>query len=257
MKVITPPPQAQVAEYVERILVVENFIVTTPFSLPLFANGTPTLLFLSTKATLNNKATNYLTLFGQTVFPESLLINNSFTLIAYFLRPFSLYSLFGVSAKELTDYPIDLNLLHQGPANELKERLLNANTSNEMISLLDNYIVSLIFKCKAETRLLKFATSLIAKNPSKESLVKAQQELCVTERTFQRLFENKIGIAPNLYRRITQFNAAFQQLSNRRFTTLSDLAFENGYADQSHFNRAFKEFTNITPKEYLDFGTPE
>jgi AraC-like DNA-binding protein len=257
MKVITPVPGVQVSDYVERILVIENFQITTPFVLPLFANGTPTLLFLSTKATLNNNATNYLTLFGQTVFPESLLINNDFTLIAYFLKPFSLHSLFGISAKEITDYPIDLNLLHPAKANELKEQLLNAPGTNEMLALLDNYIFSLMLKVKCETRLLQFATSLIVNNPSKDSLVKAQNELCVTERTFQRLFENKIGISPNLYRRITQFNSAFQQINTRRFTTLSDVAFKNGYADQSHFNRAFKEFTNITPKEYLSFGTPD
>lgn len=257
MKVITPIPKPQVSDYVERILVIENFTVTTPFTLPLFANGTPTLLFLSTRATLNNNATNYLTLFGQTVFPESLLINNDFTLIAYFLKPFSLFSLFGVSAKELTDYPIDLNLLHQAQANELKEQLLNAETTNEMLTLLDNYIFSLITRSKSEAGLLKFATSLIAKNPSKDSLVKVQHELCITERTFERLFENKIGISPNLYRRIAQFNSAFQQINTRRFSTLTDVAFENGYADQSHFNRAFKEFTHITPKEYLKFGTPD
>lgn len=257
MKVTTPVAQPKVSHYVERILVIENFSITTPFALPLFANGTPTLLFLSTQAKLNNNVTTYLTLFGQTVFPESLQINNNFTLIAYFLKPFSLFSLFGVSAKELTDYPIDLNLLHQAKANELKEQLLNATTTREMLSLLDNYIFSLITKSKSETRLLKFATSLISKNFSKDSLIKAQYELCVTERTFQRVFESKIGISPNLYRRIAQFNSAFQQINTRKFTTLADVAFENGYADQSHFNRAFKEFTNITPKAYLKFGTPD
>lgn len=254
MRVTNPIPKDHVSECVERILVIENFAVTTPFSLPLFANGTPTLLFLSTKATINNKATNYLTLFGQTVFPETLLIHKDFTLIAYFLKPFALFSLFGISAKELTDYPIDLNLLHQAKANELKEKLLNASTTNLMLTLLDDYIFSLITKSKTETALIKFATGLISKNPSKESLLKAQDELCVTERTFERLFEKSIGISPNLFRRIAQFNSAFQQINSRRFTKLTQVAFENGYTDQSHFNRAFKEFTHITPKEYLKFG---
>jgi AraC-like DNA-binding protein len=69
------------------------------------------------------------------------------------------------------------------------------------------------------------------------------------------MFEKNIGIAPNLYRRICQFNSAFQQLNNRKYCKLSDIAFENGYADQSHYIRAFKEFTNLTPKDYLNFGS--
>ncbi|MEO5891901.1 MAG: helix-turn-helix domain-containing protein [Ferruginibacter sp.] len=76
----------------------------------------------------------------------------------------------------------------------------------------------------------------------------------LTERTFQRKFEKNIGIAPNLYRRICQFNAAFQQLNNRHYQKLSGIAFQNGHADQSHYVRSFKEFTNLLPTDYLNFG---
>jgi len=31
---------------------------------------------------------------------------------------------------------------------------------------------------------------------------------------------------------------------------LSDVAYENGYADQSHFIRSFREFTGYTPSQY-------
>jgi len=43
-------------------------------------------------------------------------------------------------------------------------------------------------------------------------------------------------------------------VSHRQFQNLSDIAYDNDYADQSHYIRAFKEFTNITPKEYLHLG---
>jgi len=256
MNVTSPAPAECIAGYVERILVIDNAAVTSQFALPLFANGTPTLLFLTTKAAIGAKATNYLTLFGQTVFPETLMIKEDFTLIAYFFKPFTLYSLFGVSASELTDYPIDLDLLSYAQANELKEKLLNATGTEEMITLLDAYILSLVTKTKAENEVLRFATSIISANPSRERLSAIQKELFITERTFERMFEKNIGIPPNLFRRICQFNAAFQQLNNRQFDKLSDIAFGNGYADQSHFIRVFKEFTRSTPKEYLKLGQP-
>lgn len=257
MVVLNPIPGERINEYVERILVIDNYNISTPFALPLFANGTPTLLFLTTKASINGNVTNYLTLFGQTVFPEALTIKEDFTLIAYFFKPFALFSLFGVSAKELTDFPIDLDLLQQSQANELREKLLNAGTTTAMMELLDDYIFSLVTRSKAEIQLIQFATSILANNPSKEALLNVQKELCMTERTFERLFDKKIGVSPRLFRRICQFNAAFQQLNTRRFGKLTDVAFEHGYADQSHFIRAFKEFTNITPKEYLRWGQPD
>jgi len=255
MKATNHIPGEKISEYVHRILVIENFNVTNPFTLPLYANGSPTLLFQTAKGQIK-RSTNNLTLFGQTVFPETLTIKDNFTLIAYFFKPFALFSLFGVSAQELTDNPIDLNLLTPKKTIELQEQLLNADSVETMIALLDNYIYSLIIKVKTDFQVIKFATTEIAKYSFKEALVKVRNELYITERTFQRLFEKNIGISPNLYRRVCQFNSAFDQLNHRNFTNLSDIAFEHGYADQSHYIRAFKEFTNITPKEYLKFGDP-
>ena len=246
-------PNAKIADYVQWVLVIENFKVTTPFVLPLYANASPTLLFQTAKGQIKNN-TNHLTLFGQTVFPETLTIRDNFILIAYFFKPIALYSLFGISAQELTDNPIDLKLLPAKKTAELQESLLNAGSTEDMISLLDDYIYSLVTKVKADFQLVNFATAQIAKNPAKEILLKVQRELYVTERTFQRMFEKNIGVPPNLFRRISQFNSAFHQLNTTNFTSLTDIAFQHGYADQSHYIRVFKEFTNITPRDYLKFS---
>lgn len=238
----------------QRILVIENFQVTNPFVLPLYANGSPTLLFQTAKGQIKGNSNN-LTLFGQTVFPETLTIEDNFTLIAYFFEPFSLFSLFGVSPRELTDNPIDINLLEPSKIQGLQEQLLNASSTKEMLQLIDHYLFSLITKVESDIRLIRHATTKIAENPGKEALQNIQNELCVTERTFQRMFKENIGIPPRQYRRICQFSSAFRQLQQREFKNLTDIAFKNGYADQSHYIRTFKEFTNITPKDYLKFGT--
>jgi AraC-like DNA-binding protein len=238
----------KISEHVKGILVIENYQSNTPFMLPLFANGTPTLVFQTAKGQIKNQS-NYLTLFGQTVLPEHLFINGKFTLIAYFLSPLSLPTLFGIQANELTDNPIDLNLLSNNCV--LQEQLLNAKSISKALSLLDDYIVALITKSKAGINKIKYATEKILLNPYGNILARVQNELCTTERTFQRLFEKNVGVSPNQFRRINQFNKAFQQLNNKQFQSLSDIAFDNGYADQSHYIKAFKEFTRITPTDYL------
>ena len=249
MRTASPQPAAKVAEYVQRILVIENVAITDPFVLPLYANGTPTLLFQTAAGTVQGNA-NHLTLFGQTVLPDTLTLTDNFTLIAYFFHPFALSALFGVSPADLTDNPINLNLLSSKQARTLQEQLLNAATVGEMTSLIDDYIHSLAVRIKTDMELIRFATRAIAGNPAHRMEEMVEKELHLTKRTFLRLFEKQVGILPNQYRRIAQFNAAFQQLQSRRFNKLSDVAFEQGYADQSHFIRTFKEFTGITPKDY-------
>jgi AraC-like DNA-binding protein len=256
-KVYSPKPSERVADYVQRILVLENFSISSPFGMPLFANGTPTLLFVTSKASIADKPTNHLTLFGQTVFPTTLSIAESFSLIAYFLQPQCLTTLFKISASELTNQPVELNLIENKKASELQDQLLNASSTQEMICLLDNFILSGFSNKHRDEERVKHAAALIAKCPTKEILSKVLDQLFVTERTFERMFEQHIGVNPSLYRRICQFHNSFQQLNQRQFVKLSDVAFQNGYSDQSHFIRSFKEFANVTPKEYLKFGQAE
>lgn len=247
-------PQAQVAAYVERILVFEHYDISMPFSLPLFANGSPTLLFTSSKGIIGKAPAAHLTLFGQTVLPETLIMDEGFLLIAYFLKPYSLFSIFGITALELTDKPVELSLLAKRGTAELEDKLLNTDSAEDRISLLDAYLSGLIADAKTDNRGITYAADIIAHRTSPEILLHVQNELNVTERTFQRMFERNIGLTPNQYRRIRQFNSAFQQLNAGNYTKLSDIAFQNGYADQSHYVRAFKEFTGITPKDYVNFS---
>src|SRR4029078_4774258 len=104
-------PQLSISKYVSNILVIENYNQRNNFILPLYANGSPTLVFNTSKATSKNKNVNHLTLYGQTIKPNELSITDGFTLIAYFLYPNALTSLFDIGASELTDGSMELVFL--------------------------------------------------------------------------------------------------------------------------------------------------
>jgi hypothetical protein len=102
-----PPPDLD--EYVAGILIIESKTLSADFILPLYANGCPTLVFQTALGKRSESDTGYLNLYGQTIQPETLMIRQPFTLIAFFMRPHIVQSLFGVSARELTDSYLDLS----------------------------------------------------------------------------------------------------------------------------------------------------
>jgi len=246
IRVTRPATSPNIANYVQGVFILEQQ-ENTFFRLPLFANGTPTLVFHNAKESHTN---SHLTLFGQTISPGELLLEGKFTLIAYFLRPWCLPSLFRLAGVELTDNPVDFSVISKD--RNLGEKLLNAGTTKQMLSLLDDHIARLAAGSSPEDPRAKYAAARIISTPQIDVLTSLRQDLYITERSFQRVFQKNIGVSPNQFRRIIQFNNAFRQLNERKFSKLSDIAFDNGYADQSHFNRTFREFTDQTAMQYLD-----
>ncbi len=221
------------------------------FMLPLYANGAPTLIFQNTKGRRNGDAVNHLSLYGQAIAPSNLHIDNHFVLIAYFLHSFAVKAVFGIAAAELTDTLIDVNELQPAKAIGLQEQLLNAGPVDEQLKLINAFLLQQIASDTIDYSRIAFATSALQKNTSATALTALRENLFSTERSVQRLFEDHIGISPKQYKRICQFHAAFQQLNHFEFSKLGDIAYQHGFSDQSHFIRVFKEFTGLSPKDYL------
>ncbi|MGO4293268.1 helix-turn-helix domain-containing protein [Chitinophaga sp. RAB17] len=253
-------PHTSISGYVSNIVVIENNNVYRETILPLIARGYPSIVFQLTDTGLlvsTDKKMDNLVLYGQNIKPIALHVAGHITVIAYFLYPHILKTLFAADAKELTDSSIDLSLTKTARDMSLKEQLLNAPNLHTRLQLLDSYVLKLAAPKHGSSSpdAISFATRLIQSNNGLVSLPEVQKELYVTERTLQRLFESHVGVSPKTFSRICQFHSALQHLHQTQFSDMINVAYANGYADQSHLIRAFKEFTNYSPLEYLKAAT--
>ena len=248
-------PSPAVAHYVHDIVVLEAGHLHSDTTIPLVAKGYPSITFQSTCIKLPGgtvRTIEQLVLYGQNVQPFLLQASGHLYVMAYFLHPYLLKYFFGFNAKEIKDLYIDLSTMRPARGMNLKERLANAVGTHARLQLMDDYIRKLTMaQYENDNKAIVWPINEIQKSKGLVSLPSLQSELCVTERTFQRLFESYIGVSPRLYSKICQFNAAFAQFSKGQYDKLSDIAYGHGYADQSHFIRTFREFTQLTPGEYL------
>jgi AraC-like DNA-binding protein len=97
---------------------------------------------------------------------------------------------------------------------------------------------------------MEYAMAQILQSKGAVSLREVQKYLQLSERSLERRFKEYIGIPPKLFSRICRFQASLGHLRNNKYDKLTDVAFENDYADQSHFIRSFKEFAGFSPVQY-------
>ena len=239
---------AVLKDAVQTILILDSADPPEPEDLPIFTNGMSALLCTS------RGKENRLSLFGKTIPAERWAEWGDATLIVFFFKPFAIGPAFKIPVQQLKNEAIELNRWNPQKAMALTIQLAYAQSTAEKVEVLHQFILSQVTANQRECMIIRYATDKILENPETDVLAQMLQELNLTERTFQRIFKKYVGITASEYRRICQFQMAFYQLKSGQFDKLTDVAYTNGYFDQSHYIRSFKEFTATTPNDYLQFG---
>ncbi|HKO80088.1 MAG TPA: helix-turn-helix domain-containing protein [Chitinophagaceae bacterium] len=221
-----------------------------PKSFKFFADGLVGLIFHESDSHLlfNEKKAAQLFLYGQTVKPLEIVYTTSFSIVIFFFQPYALKYLFGIDAYELTDTCVDFDLINK----KLQPDLINADTVEERIKLITDYLIETERSLKKTLdQRIPYATGKILRDHGTISLSNLRKEIHITERTLERKFLQYVGVTPGSFSKICRFSNALKDLNNKNFTSLTDLAYAAGYADQSHFIHHFREFTSMTPSQYL------
>jgi len=257
MKYWYQTPHEFISEYVRTVLVLEGFSQSASSDLPLVTNGMPGLLCCTEKDPTGGERVTQLTLFGKSIPSAYWEIDPNKTIIAYFFKPFAMAGIFNMPAAKLLDIPVDLHKWIPHKATAVRTQLIYAESTIQKVEVLEHFLIHQLQENNKVCEIIRSATDEIMCHPNTEILSALLQKLNLNKRTFQRIFKKYVGVTPSQYRRICQFQLSFAQVRAKEFNTLTDVAYDNGFADQSHFIRSFKEFADTTPNHYLRLGLKE
>jgi AraC-like DNA-binding protein len=92
--------------------------------------------------------------------------------------------------------------------------------------------------------------SWLGEHPEVTRVDELAREAGLSERSLQRLVEQRIGLSPKWLLQRRRLHDAVEALKAGR-GTLAEVAADLGYADQAHFTHDFRTVTGMTPGEYL------
>lgn len=235
----------------------DGYDYSHPKKLKTIADIRPGLIFQDSNIGVFNKDKKQLPpvfLYGATTKHSQIELKGKHKTIGLFFDQTSLKTVFGLNANELTNDYVNLDDLPASKGFQLTEKLLNCTSIVLQIEILKSFVHSQVLKNEKYTnQKVKYALSEINSSKGSIALKELSTKLNLTERNLERKFKEFVGVSPKLYSRITRFQKTLNQLQSCKYRMLSDVAFNNSFADQSHFNRDFKEFTGVTPSQYLSF----
>lgn len=196
---------------------------------------------------------------GKDTLPASAIsgLRKSVRLINYFKNSATIIVLFketGASAffkeplYQLFEESVSLdNFIKQHKISMIEELLSEAPNNIQKIAIVENFLLSQISNYRTD----KLILAAIDKIYSVKGIVKIKElteTLFISHDAFEKHFRKIVGTSPKKFSSIVQMKSIINQ--NRQNKTLTDIAFEGGYFDQSHFNKNFKLFTGQAPSDF-------
>lgn len=250
-----PVPES-LSPFVKEILFLEETQEEDIHSFPFYADGFAGIVYSKSKHPFHifpqDKSLPCFYLYGQTIQPIRLEIKGAFQLYAVRIFPFTLRLLLGVDPKTLNDDCFDLLQLKKLDSKSYIDQLEKTEVEKDIIEILQAYFFALLKHASINPNLcVTLATNMIIHSAGQKSIQDIRKKLAVSERTLERHFLKETGLRPKQFAKIIQFSTSMKKITEKDYLKLTDVGFDSGYADQSHFIRNFKRYSGMTPKEYL------
>jgi len=152
--------------------------------------------------------------------------------------------------KEMENTPVPLEQLYGEKGKELEEAILNALTTVDRISIVENFLLDHLTDLKTIDKIIKSAVDTILTTNGQISVADMSKKNHIHRRQLARKFSSAIGLSPKQLSKTIRLQTTLKKLLTEKGLKFTDLAYDNEYFDQSHFIKDFKEFTGVSPKEF-------
>lgn len=179
-------------------------------------------------------------------------------MILIVFRPHGVKSFFNFPITELLNENLSLQELVNNEAVELEDKLFNAPNNRQRITHLENFLFKKLITYgdgfaahNNEFERVEHAIKIIENSKGQIKAQAIAHEVCLGIKQFERTFSKYVGVNPKKFASIVRFQNIIQMNSKDK-RSLSQIAFDNGYYDQSHFIHDFKSLTGLAPKAFFN-----
>ncbi len=167
-----------------------------------------------------------------------------------FFKPGKLEHYLGTPLAETTDRLLTLEDFGLKGVRALQDQLMAENSVRARVDCMEHHLLRRSHSVGPEKELIQYLTDALRTGRNFSSVA----ELCTffgySTRHLQRIFLEQIGIAPKAFLRMLRIRQVIRALESRTVRSLTQLAYEFGFADQAHFCREFKTFMGSSPGQY-------
>lgn len=172
-------------------------------------------------------------------------------IIATRFLPEGLTPFLDIAVAELENKAVSIEEVFGEKGKQLEQDVISASDNQQRISIIETFLFSRLTEPKAIDAITRACVEVIFQSQGQLGVVELADKVNVNRRNMERKFTAAIGMSPKQLSRVARLQATLKMLDQKKYTSLTSLAYENGYYDQAHFIKDFKEFTGMSPKSFF------
>lgn len=193
---------------------------------------------------------------GQSIYCYKLFLNGTIGIAGIVFKPAALASFWGLDSFEFTEERIDLfKVVQQDYVKRYIEKIKRAETITDRVKLMEEFMFHHYKVSRPEPDYIDIAANFIVEKNGMLHVYELLKDSCMSRRSFERKFFQKVGLSPKYYARIRRIGYLCNLVSGKKKVNWSDVLYEAEFYDQAHFIKDFEEFTGRTPQQYLRENT--
>ncbi len=165
--------------------------------------------------------------------------------------PFGFANFVHQPLEHLVDKEVTLeSLFGAAQAEKLERAIFAAQNTDEHIRIIETFLLERLTQNGMVDKLITQTVDSLTETNGRGSIRSIVQNNPSQRRQLERKFKKHIGISPKQLGRIIRLQTALKLILSED-QSLTRIAYESDYFDQSHFIKDFKEFIGSTPKQLL------
>jgi AraC-like DNA-binding protein len=172
-------------------------------------------------------------------------------IVAARFNPEGLTPFISIPVTELENKAVEISYIFGDKGIHLEKEILEATDNLQRIQFIESFLLSFLSDPKIIHTITKSCVEAILQSQGQLSVIDLADKIKVNRRNLERKFTAAIGMSPKQLSRVVRLQAAIKMMEQNSSTNLTSLAYENGYYDQAHFIKDFKEFTGISPRHFF------
>jgi AraC-like DNA-binding protein len=167
-------------------------------------------------------------------------------------KPWGLSPFLALPSTDLRDRWMPVDAVWERSLHRIRGRIAAAGSPGEVLNALEDELRSRLVPAPSRgLTLVRQTAGLLESSWGALSVGALADGAGVSGSHLATQFKLHLGVTPKRVARIYRFARLILSIDALRPVDWSELAHVSGYFDQAHFSKEFKDFTGLTPTEYL------